>query len=103
LLAGCDLREPTAPRAHGADHPPTSPDRLVAAVALEVDPSTGQVGLADPGTAAPPLAAAVSVTGAHVRAQARCAGCADARLDNQTITVRFTVADVVLDQVRFAG
>jgi hypothetical protein len=104
LLAGaCDRPQPTAPEAVG----PVAPgeQRLVAQIAFEVDPVSGTVRMLDEqeirargGEAARAL---VPVTPDHVEASARCRGCNDRILDNQWITVRFTLRHFLIERVDF--
>jgi hypothetical protein len=73
-------------------------------VTLQVDPLTGAVTLQERVSredGASTRSTAVPVTSEHLHVEASCRGCADRILDNQTITVRFTVRQFLLDGVDF--
>src|SRR5690606_37353970 len=86
---------------------------VAAQLAFTVDPLVGSMDTVTPGTVGlrdgthlnlMPGGAVLDrspVTGGHVDTRIRCEGCGDEDLSNQTITVRFTVGEVVLAGVDF--
>ena len=102
LLAGCEPQEPTAPA--DPQLPTPAEGQVVARLSFEVDPTSGSIAVRPAEARAPgqgPSLALAPVTGDHLRSRVYCAGCGDAVLDNQVITVRFTVGEVDLTGVDF--
>lgn len=103
LLVGCQ----ESPRLLGpAAEAPLPDDRsVVAQIALEVDPAIGVVqlrqGAGVASGAGGPSLTRVPVTADHVEASVTCEGCGNQALEDQVLTVRFTVKDIVLDSVDF--
>jgi hypothetical protein len=100
-VAGCETQRLNAPE--NAAPVPTDLQN-VAQVEFEVNPQSGAVTLRRAGserTGEDLRGLAVPVTAEHLQAAAQCEGCDDRILDNQTITVRFTVKHFVLEGVDF--
>jgi hypothetical protein len=100
-VAGCETQRLSAPENAA---PVPSDLQNVAQVEFEVNPESGAVTLRRFGsdrTGEELWGLAVPVTAEHLQAAAQCEGCNDRILDNQTITVRFTVKHFVLEGVDF--
>jgi uncharacterized membrane protein len=104
LLGACELQRINTPEAViPSVDPPAAGLQRIAEVAFEVDPLTGAASLSGRQAQGPDGGArtpAVPVTYQHVEVvDARCVGCQDQILDNQRITVRFVVKEMVLAHV----
>lgn len=112
LASGCELAEPVAPPTgdlSALEHPAG-----LGHFTIEVDPRAGFVDLRAPALdmeragsssasvpAGGPGYALIPATEDLLRTSVTCEGCNDRILDNQIITVRFTVGDVVLEGIDF--
>jgi hypothetical protein len=102
LLAGtCDRPEPTAIAA--VEVPAPAEQSVVLEVAFVVDPASGSVLMLGEQAVGGGVEAALAVVlgTSDVQARATCQGCDDEFLDNQIITVHFTVRSRHLDGVDF--